>query len=73
MVAKSSYEQYLTKVKPEENKKDLIEAYTYMGVYLLNMKDFCAAKIQFKKVLDLDPANSNAKKFLDSPESKKCP
>ncbi|MDP1744815.1 MAG: tetratricopeptide repeat protein [Bacteroidota bacterium] len=72
-LAKSSYEQYLTKVKPEENKKDLIEANTYMGVYLLNMKDFCASKIQFKKVQDLDPANQNAKKFLDSPESKKCP
>ncbi len=72
-LAKPFYEQYLTKAKPEENKKDLIEANTYMGVYLLNMKDFCAAKIQFKKVQDLDPANLNAKKFLDSPESKKCP
>lgn len=72
-LAKPFYEEYLAKAKPEEIKKDLIEAYTYMGVYLLNMKDFCAAKIQFKKVLDFDSANANAKKFLDSPESKKCP
>jgi tetratricopeptide (TPR) repeat protein len=70
--AKPFYEQYLEKAKPEENKRDLVEANTYVGVYLLNMKDFCTAKNNFKKVMELDPANSNAKKFLDSPESKKC-
>ncbi len=72
-LAKPFYEQYLAKAKPEENKKDLIEANTYLGVYLKDMKDFCASKIQFKKVQNLDPANVNAKKFLESAESKKCP
>ncbi len=75
-LAKPYYEMYISKVKPEDvekNKKDLIEAYTYMGVYYMNTKDFCTAKTNFKKVAEFDPANKNAKAFLDSAEAKKCP
>lgn len=75
-LAKPYYEQYIAKVKPEDvekSKKDLADAYTYIGVYLINTKDNCAAKTQFKKVAEMDPANANAKKFLDSAEAKKCP
>lgn len=75
-LAKPFYEQYIAKVKPEDvekSKKDLADAYTYIGVYLINTKDNCAAKTQFKKVAEMDPANANAKKFLDSAEAKKCP
>jgi tetratricopeptide (TPR) repeat protein len=75
-LAKPFYEKYISKVKPEEverSKKDLIDAYTYLGVYYINHKDNCTAKIQFKKVMELDSANANAKKFLDSAEAKKCP
>ena len=75
-LAKPYYELYLSKVKPEEiekNKKDLIDAYTYMGVYNMNNKKVCEAKVFFKKIAELDPANANAKKFLESAEAKKCP
>lgn len=72
-LAKASYEQFIAKVKPEEtekNKKDLIDAYTYIGVYYMTNKDFKTAKIYFQKVLDLDPKNQNALKFMNSPEGK---
>lgn len=75
-LAKPFYEQFIAKVKPEEtekSKKDLIDAYTYLGVYYMNNKGMCTAKTYFKKIAELDPANNNAKKFLDSAEAKKCP
>ncbi len=71
-LAKPYYEAVIAKVKPEEvekNKKDLVEAYTYIGVYYLNQKDYTNAKVNFKKVLELDPNNANAKKFMASPEA----
>lgn len=72
-LAKSSYENFLTKVKPEENKNNLIEANKYLGVYYMNNKNMCTAKTYFKKIIELDPANKDAKTFLDSVEAKKCP
>lgn len=72
-LAKAHYEQFIAKVKPEEtekNKKDLIDAYTYLGVYYMTNKDFKTAKTFFQKVLDLDPNNQNALKFMNSPEGK---
>lgn len=71
--AKTPYEQFISKVKPEEaekNKKDLIDAYTYLGVYYMTNKDFKTAKTYFQKVLDLDAKNQNALKFMNSPEGK---
>jgi hypothetical protein len=38
----------------------------------MNNKNMCEAKNYFKKILDLDAANSNAKKFMESPDAKKC-
>lgn len=72
-LAKPYYETFLTKAKPEENKTNLIEAYTYMGVYYMNNKDVCTAKTYFKKIAELDANNANAKNFLNSAEAKKCP
>ncbi len=77
-LAKPYFEMYLSKLKPEEltlpqNKDNLIQAYNYLGVHQMKAnKNFCAAKGYFKKIAELDIANSNAKKFLDSPEAKKC-
>lgn len=74
--AKPYYEAFLEKLKQEEQERAkayLIEAYTYLGVYYMNNKDFCTAKTQFKKIMDLDATNANAKKFMDSAEAKKCP
>jgi len=73
--AKTYYESYLTNTKLEEidkNKKDVVEAYTYMGVYYMNQKDFCTAKTYFNKITTLDASNTNASKFLESKESKNC-
>ena len=75
-LAKPYYEAFITNTKPEEiekNKKDVIDAYTYMGVYYMNNKEICTAKTYFVKIAALDAANINAKKFLESAEAKKCP
>ena len=75
-LAKPYYELFISKVKPEDtekSKKDLIEAYTYVGVYYMNNKNVCEAKTYFKKIAELDATSANAKKFLESAEAKKCP
>ena len=74
-LAKPFYEQYMPIAEKEgvdKNKKDLIDAYTYMGVYFNTKKEICKAKEYFKKVFDLDANNVNAKKFLESEGAKKC-
>ena len=66
--AKELYELYITKVKPEEvekNKKDLVEAYNYLGAYYAKKKDSANTKLNFQKVLELDPTNAQAKKVLE--------
>ena len=68
--AKPYYEQFIAKVKPEDvekNKRDLIDAYTYLAAYYAKKKDCENTKLNFQKVLDLDPANAQAKKFMASP------
>ena len=68
--AKPYYEQFISKVKPEDvekNKKDLVDAYTYLAVYSAKQKDCANTKMYFQKVLDLDPANAQAKKFIAAP------
>ena len=54
----------------EKNKKDLIEANSYLASYYGLNKDFANAKIYFTKVMELDPANESAKTFLSSKEGK---
>lgn len=68
-LAKPFYEQFVKLVKPEEvekNKKDLIEAYSYLGFQSMKQKDNAAAKSSWQKVIELDPANDKAKKALES-------
>lgn len=46
-------------------KKDLIEAYEYMGSYYVNIKpDVPKAKTYFQKILELDPNHAQAKEVL---------
>jgi tetratricopeptide (TPR) repeat protein len=74
-LAKPYYESFITTTKPEDiekNKKDVIDAYTYIGVYYMNNKDICTAKTYFTKIAALEATNVNAKKFLESAEVKKC-
>lgn len=63
-LAKPYYETYLAKAKPEENKKDLIDAYNYLAAYYAEKKDCSNVKLFMQKVLDLDPANAQAKKVI---------
>ena len=65
--AKPFYETYLTKVKPEDNEKnksDLVMAYNYLAAYYAAKKDCPDLKLYMQKVLELDPANAQAKKVL---------
>lgn len=78
-LGKPYYEEYLTKIKPEEtekNKKEVIEATSYLaGYYYFIEKDYAKCKCQWEKVIALDPANENAKKSLADPKISKatCP
>ena len=65
--AKTYYELYISKVKPEEiekNKKDLVEAYNYLAAFYAEKKDCPNVKLYMQKVLELDPANVQAKKVI---------
>ena len=69
-LAKPYYELFISKIKPEEiekNKKDLSEAYTYLAVYYSKKKDCENSTLYFKKVLEVDPTNAQAKNFLAKP------
>ncbi len=62
-LAKPSYEKYidLAKGDTEKNKKELIEAYTYLGsYYLLVSKDRTKSDEAWNNVRTLDPANKAA-------------
>lgn len=71
-LAKPFYEQLITVglTDVEKNKKELIEAYSYLGYYYLVTKDYPKSKENWKKVLELDPANEKATKALADPNLK---
>jgi tetratricopeptide (TPR) repeat protein len=54
----------------ERNKKDIIEAYSYLGFFYLTQKSFDCSKAAWMKVLELDPANEKATKAMESKEMK---
>lgn len=64
------YEKYLELVLEntegiEKEKKNIIEAYDYLGTYALHHKDNVEeATSYFKKILELDPSNSRAQEFM---------
>lgn len=69
-LAKPFYEQFISKIKPEEtekNKKELSEAYTSLAVYYAKKKDCANSTLYFKKVLEVDPTNTQAKNFVAKP------
>lgn len=52
---------------PEKNKKELIDAYDYLGQFALHKADdLPAATNYFRKILELDPSNQRAKDFMDA-------
>jgi len=46
--------------EPEKNKKDLIDAYSYMGYYYYLQKQNAKSKTYWEKVLKLNPADKRA-------------
>jgi tetratricopeptide (TPR) repeat protein len=73
-LAKPHYEKVISLVKPgeeEKYKKDLEEAYSYLGYYYLVQKDFPVSKCCFEKVKNLNGGGAEFKKAetaLASPE-----
>jgi predicted Zn-dependent protease len=65
-LAKPFYEKFieLTKGEVEKNKKDLVEAYSYLGYYQLIKKSNVEAKASWQMVKSLDPANKKANDAL---------
>ena len=65
--AKPFYEKYieLAASDAEKNKKQLIEAYNYMGYYFSQNDDLNSSVVQYEKSLAFDPANEEAKKALE--------
>lgn len=53
----------------EKNKKNLAEAYQYLGLYYGNMGDINCSKSAWNKVLQLDPSNKFAIQLLVTPET----
>ena len=53
----------------EKNKKNLAEAYQYLGLYYGNMGDINCSKSAWNKVLQLDPTNKIATQLLVTPET----
>jgi tetratricopeptide (TPR) repeat protein len=65
--AKPYYELAILKSKPDENKKDMDEAYFYMGLYYYkSMKDLASAKCCFQKVVELNVNPDKTKKGEES-------
>lgn len=52
------------------NKKDLIQAYRYLGYYFYVKDDKVNSTTYWNKILELDPANSDAIQVLDSFKTK---
>ncbi len=80
-VAVPMYEKYLelALANPENlqkasEKRNIIEAYDYLAIYALHQKDdIPEATSFFKKVLELDPKNENAKRFMDALKESSAP
>ncbi len=49
---------------PVKNKKDLVEAYSYLGDYYFQQKDNVQSKASWQKVLEIDPENKQATEVL---------
>lgn len=64
-LAKPYYEKFIELTTDKEKfKKELIEAYSTIGVTYIKKKDKANADIAWTKVKELDPANKDAEKYL---------
>lgn len=72
-IAVPMYEKYveLAEADPQKNKKDLIDAYDYLGQYALHKstnqaEGLSKATSYFQKILKLDPKNERAQEFMEA-------
>ncbi len=72
-IAVPMYEKYVEVAleDPEKNKKDLIDAYDYLGQYALHKstnqaEGLAKATEYFQKILKLDPKNERALEFMEA-------
>ena len=68
-LAKPHHEKFIRLVSGdprsiEANKKNLIEAYNYLGFYYKMVEKFDCSKAAFNKALELDSTNKTANEFL---------
>ncbi len=67
--AKPFYEKVLEKTKPEEKtgsyKRDVVEAYEYLGAYHLNNKDKDNADAMFNALKEIDPNNVKVQNYFN--------
>jgi cytochrome c-type biogenesis protein CcmH/NrfG len=77
-LAKPFYEKVIEigEADKEKNKKDLSDAYKYMGSYYMIKQDYKTAKGYWQKVLELYPEDENSKeaiKIIDTPPTQNPP
>lgn len=61
----------LALVDPVKNKKDLIEAYDYLGSWAIQKDKTNEGELFFKKIIELDPENARAKGVLQDIQNHK--
>lgn len=76
-LGKPYYEKVLTIVKPEEKtgsyKRDVVEAYEYLGSFYLNKKDKANADANFNLLKEIDPTNQKAIYYFNPPKTPQKP
>lgn len=65
-IAKPHYDKYLelAALDPKASKRDLSEAYSFLGYYNIQKNDNVKAKEFYNKVLSVDPDNKQAKEIV---------
>lgn len=65
-IAKGHYLEFikLAEADVQKNKKNLLDAYYYVGIFYIKRDDNTTAKTYFEKMLAIDPENANAKEVM---------
>jgi lipoprotein NlpI len=61
----------VVKLDDAKNKKDIMNAYDYLGSYAYQKDDNATATTYFEKLLVLDPENKKAKDIIAAFQQKK--
>ncbi len=72
-IARPMYEMYVQKIKPEDvnkYKKELEEAYSYLGYCTITLKEYSFSKWYWEKVKEINPTNAKVKTAFDTQELK---